>query len=76
MEVQFDEHKLLVIYAHDLEPFEEILRQAGLERDDSMKLISEGEHLHSTEPHFVADFEQFCYRLGVGEAAEHVSNEW
>ena len=29
MEVQFDEHKLLVVYAHDLEPFEAVLRQAG-----------------------------------------------
>src|SRR5262249_48377950 len=27
MEVQFDEHKLLVIYARDLQPFQEILKQ-------------------------------------------------
>src|SRR5262249_50875160 len=40
MEVQFDEHKLLVVYAHDLEPFERVLRQAGLDRDDKMKLIT------------------------------------
>ena len=73
MEVQFDEHKLLVVYAHDLEPFERILRQAGISRDDRLKLITEGEHLHSTEPHFVDDFQQFCYRMGVGEAAERVS---
>jgi hypothetical protein len=46
MEVQFDEHKLLVIYARDLEPFERILRQEGIDRDDGMKLITEGEHLH------------------------------
>src|SRR5439155_2977170 len=73
MEVQFDEHKLLVVYARDLEPFERILRQAGVPRDDRMKLITEGEHLHSSEPRHVADFEQFCYRLGVGEAAERVN---
>jgi hypothetical protein len=73
MEVQFDEHKLLVIYARDLEPFERIVRQAGLPRDDRMKLITEGEHLHSTEPHYADRFEQLCYRLGVGEAAEHVN---
>ncbi len=72
-EVQFDEHKLLVVYAQDLEPFERILLQAGLERDDRLKLITEGEHLHSTEPHHQAAFEQFCYRLGIGEAAEHVN---
>jgi hypothetical protein len=73
MEVQFDEHKLLIVYARDLKPFEAILKEAGLARDDSMKLITEGEHLHTTEPHFAADFEQLCYRLGVGEPAEHAN---
>lgn len=75
MEVQFDEHKLLVIYAHDLEPFERILLQYGLLREDKLKLITEGEHLHSTEPHHADEFDQLCYRLGVGEPAEHVSWE-
>jgi hypothetical protein len=73
MEVQFDEHKLLVVYAHDLEPFERILRQEGIERDDGLKLITEGEHLHSTEPHHAGEFERLCYRLGVGEPAERVN---
>jgi len=73
MEVQFDEHKLLVVYARNLKPFERILRSAGLKRDDKLKVITEAEHLHSTEPQYAAAFEHFCYRLGVGEAAEHVS---
>jgi hypothetical protein len=73
MEVQFDEHKLLIIYARDLEPFAAILENAGIARNDSLAIITEGEHLHSTEPHFVAQFDQFCYRLGVGEAAERVN---
>jgi hypothetical protein len=73
MEVQFDEHKLLVVYARDLSPFERIVNAAGVRRDDEMKLITEGEHLHSSEPRHAAEFEQFCYRLGVGEAAERVS---
>lgn len=73
MEVQFDEHKLLVIYASDLEPFESILLEAGVERNDDLKLITEGEHLHSTEPRLAQAFEQLCYRLGVGETAERVS---
>ena len=73
LEVQFDEHKLLIVYAHDLEPFEEILRQAGVRRDDRMKLITEGEHLHTTDARFRERFEQFCYRLGVGTTAERVS---
>ena len=73
MEVQFDEHKLLVVYARDLDPFERILRQDGIPRDDALKLITEGEHLHSTDPHHGEEFEQLCYRLGIGAAAEHVN---
>jgi len=73
MEVQFDEHKLLFVYAHDLKPFEAILDGAGVERDDAMKLITEGEHLHTTDPHYAADFEQLCYRLAVGEPAQHAN---
>jgi hypothetical protein len=73
MEVQFDEHKLLVVYAHDLEPFERILYQFGVQRNDKLKLITEGEHLHSTQPHHADLFEQLCCRIGIGEPVEHVS---
>jgi hypothetical protein len=73
MEVQFDEHKLLVVYARDLEPFAEVLTEAGVHRDDGLKLITEGEHLHSTEPRHLEQFEQLCHRLGAGELAERVS---
>ena len=65
MEVQFDEHKLLFVYAHDLEPFEEILRQYGLRRDDTLKFISEAEHLHSTDDEHRDQFEELLYRLGI-----------
>jgi hypothetical protein len=73
MEVQFDEHKLLVVYAHDLAPFEAILAEAGVARDDQLKLITEGEHLHASEPRFADAFDLFCARVGVGEAAERVN---
>jgi hypothetical protein len=65
MEVQFDEHKLLFVYAHDLEPFEEILIDAGVPRDDSLKFISEAEHLHSTDDVYREQFEELRYRLGI-----------
>ncbi len=70
MEVQFDEHKLLVVYAADMRPFIEVLKEHGIARDDKMKLITEGEHLHSTDPRYRNEFEQFCHRLGVGEPVE------
>ncbi|MCI0637574.1 MAG: hypothetical protein L0Y72_29380 [Gemmataceae bacterium] len=73
MEVQFDEHKLLVVYAADMRPFERILRQNGVVRDDKMKLITEGEHLHSTDPRHSKEFDKFSYLLGVGEAVERVN---
>ncbi len=72
MEVQFDEHKLLVVYAEDLEPFEGVLRQAGVRRDEDLKLLTEGEHLHSSDPRFRDQFEQLCCRVGVAEPAERV----
>jgi hypothetical protein len=70
---QFDEHKLLVVYARDLEPFEAALMQAGMKRDDQLKLITEGEHLHSTDPRYHEQFERLCCRVGVSESAERVS---
>jgi hypothetical protein len=73
MEVQFDEHKLLVVYARNLKPFERILTDAGVSPDDQLKLITEGEHMHSTDPRYASEFDQLCYRLGVGTAAERVS---
>jgi len=71
--VQFDEHKLRVVYGADLRPFERILRQAGVRRDDRLKLISEAEHLHSTGPEHGEAFDQLCCRFGVGEFAEWVN---
>ena len=73
MEVQFDEHKLLVVYARDLAPFEQVMKRYGVRPDDKLRLITEGEHLHSSDPNFAEQFEQLCCRVGIGEAAERVN---
>lgn len=73
LEVQFDEHKLLVVYAPDVTPFAEVLDRHDVSRDDKMKLITEGEHLHSTDARYRREFEQLSYRLGVGRAVERVN---
>ena len=65
MEVQFDEHKLLFVYANDLEPFEAVLRDHGLRRDDTLKFLSEAEHLHSTDDVYKDQFDELRYRLGI-----------
>jgi hypothetical protein len=73
MEVQFDEHKLLVVYARDLTPFEAVCRRHGVRRVDGLKLITEGEHLHNSEPRHLEVFERLCSRVGVVEPAESVN---
>ena len=66
-EVQFDEHKIIVIYARDLEPFERLLLQHGIKRNDFLPLITEGEHIHNTAPEYQDQFEELAMQLGVGE---------
>jgi len=73
VEVQFDEHKLLLVYGGNLKPYQQVLASAGVPCDNQMKLITEGEHLHSSHARYRQEFEQLCRRLGVGEAAERVS---
>lgn len=73
IELQFDEHKLLIAYAHDLRPFIRILEGYGVRRNDAMRILSEGAHFHTTDPRFADAFGQLAYRLGVGDRAERVS---
>lgn len=66
LEVQFDEHKLLVVYAQARQPFERILRARGLDRDDRLKFLSQGEHMHTSHARHAREFEQLAARLGCG----------
>lgn len=65
-EVQFDEHKLLVVYAQARQPFERILRARSLDRDDRLKFLSQGEHMHTSHARHAREFEQLASRLGCG----------
>lgn len=52
-EVQFDEHKLLIMYGSPLEPFEYTLEANGVNHDGDIRFITEAEHIHSsTEAHY------------------------
>ena len=64
LEVQLDEHKLLVVYAAARQPFERILRTRGLDRDDRLRLVSQGEHMHTSHARHARQFEQLVNRLG------------
>ena len=65
IEVQLDEHKLLVIYADDRTPFERILQGQGLARNDRMRFISQGEHLHTSHTRYARRFTQLANAIGA-----------
>ena len=65
LEVQFDEHKLLIAYGQDLGPFEQVLREYDIHRNDEIKFITEAEHVHSSSDDFYRQFEELRMRLGM-----------
>lgn len=67
MEVQFDEHKLLIMYGHDLEDFEDILQEHSVGVSDTIRFITEGEHVHSSSEEYARQFEELRYMLGVDQ---------
>jgi len=64
-EVQFDEHKLLIVYGENLGGFEEIFSQRGIGCDEQMKFITEAEHVHSSSDQYYQQFEELKMRLGM-----------
>lgn len=75
VEVQFDEHKLIHVYAPSLKPFRRILRERGVRRRKLLPLISEAEHLHHTTEVFAEEFRQLALRIGVGDFDRVLSDE-
>jgi hypothetical protein len=64
-EVQFDEHKLLIVYSQEAGNFEQILRDRGIPLDDSVKFITEAEHVHSSSDAYFDQFETLKTQLGM-----------
>lgn len=65
MEVQFDEHKLLIMYGHDLDAFEDVLQAHGLWQSETLKFITEAEHIHASTDEFSECFGELRFRIGV-----------
>jgi len=65
LEVQFDEHKLLIVYGSSLDPFEEALRARSVPCNDEIKFITEAEHVHSSSEQYGEQFEELKMRLGM-----------
>lgn len=75
LEVQFDEHKLLIVYGNELDEFENAMCDSGLERDDEMKFITEAEHVHSTSDAFYRQFQELTTRLGMDSVFDSPGRE-
>ncbi len=75
LEVQFDEHKLLICYGHDLHAFEEIFRSHSVPCKDQMKFITEAEHVHSSTEEYLERFEELKMQLGMDEYAAYDNHD-
>ena len=67
VEIQLDEHKLIIIYGHDTSEFEEILLEHGVPCSEDIRFITEAEHVHSSSEEYVDRFEQLRFRLGIDD---------
>jgi len=77
-EIQFDEHKLLIIYGEQLEEFENILRQRSIACNEGVRFITEAEHVHSSSDAYSRQFDELKTRLGMdGDyAQESEADDW
>lgn len=64
-EIQFDEHKLLIVYGEDLHEYESAFESRGIRCDDQMRFITEAEHVHSSSDQYYEQFEELKMRLGM-----------
>ena len=67
LEVQFDEHKLLILYGHDLQEFEQILADHKIDCSEDIRFITEAEHVHSSSDEYVQRFDELRFRLGIDD---------
>jgi hypothetical protein len=64
-EIQFEEHKLLIVYGSPLEPYEFTLESHGVSENQEMKFITEAEHIHSSSDDYAEQFFRLRTALGL-----------
>ena len=64
-EIQFDEHKLLIVYGSPLEHYEHVMECHHVTHNDDMHFITEAEHIHSSTDDYVQKFSELQTRLGL-----------
>ncbi|HHK41045.1 MAG TPA: hypothetical protein ENJ50_01400 [Planctomycetaceae bacterium] len=67
-EIQFDEHKMLIVYGEPLAEFEHILQRNDVYPDPRLRFITEAEHVHSSSDDYYRVFEELTMRLGMETA--------
>ena len=77
-EVQFDEHKLLIVYGEQLQKYENILHRRSVGCNEQLRFITEAEHVHSSSDAYARQFEELKTRLGMDEdyAQGHEAGGW
>ena len=65
MEVQLDEHKLLIGYGQTLADFEQTFAEYGIECEEDIQFITEAEHVHSSSEEYFERFNELRYDLGI-----------
>lgn len=64
-EIQFDEHKLLIIYGEDQAPYEDLLKGRSVDCNEQIHFITEAEHVHSSSDNYAREFDELKTRLGM-----------
>ena len=64
-EVQFDEHKMIIAYGSPLESFERVLISHDVYVDESIRFVTEAEHVHTSSDKLYDEFTQLTIRLGM-----------
>ena len=77
-EIQFDEHKLLIVYGDKLREFEDVLDRHAIGCNEQLRFLTEAEHVHSSSDAYVQQFEELRTRLGMdGDyAQESEAGDW
>jgi hypothetical protein len=65
IEVQFDEHKVLTIYAPDVTRFRRVLKRMGLKRDKQLTVVAEAEHLHFSTSNYAETFDRLAMQIAA-----------
>jgi len=66
--VRLDEHKLIFVYAKSLSSFEKILRRHNVQRNETMKFLTDAEHIHITRDEYFQRFRKLRVSLGMDES--------